>query len=150
MDLYFSAFDNIPSPKTEPPLKNPTKKPPMDLKSLRALLEVAWCAETAKGEWNPNCPSLNQCAITALVIQDYFGGDLLRCKMTNDDSHYWNRLPDGNEVDLTADQFDALGAKPIKEEFVIRQRDYVLSFESTRKRYELLTQRLNSLIAQIS
>jgi len=122
----------------------------MNLKTLRALLEVAWCAETAYGEWNPCNPSLNQCAITALVIQKYFGGDLLRCKMTNDDSHYWNRLPDGTEVDLTEDQFNYIEAQPIKSDFLVRKRDYTLSFISTRRRYDLLVNRLNTLIALIS
>jgi hypothetical protein len=101
-------------------------------------LLLTWCAETAKGNWNPNNPSLNQCAITALVVQDYFGGELLRCLMTNGDSHYWNRLPDGTEVDLTEDQFRDIEAKPLKIDFVVRTREYVLSFPETSRRYHLL------------
>lgn len=122
----------------------------MDLKTLRALLEVAWCSETAYGDWNPQNPSLNQCTMAALIVQKYFGGDLLRCKMTNNDSHYWNRLPDGTEVDLTEDQFNFIDAKPIKEEYVVRKREYTLSFESTRRRYELLVDRIDYLITLIT
>jgi hypothetical protein len=110
----------------------------MDLGHLQNILNHSWSAETAKGEWRKDVPSLNQCAITALVVQDIFGGDLLRCPMTNGDSHYWNRLPDGTEVDLTEEQFGFIEARPIKEDTVVRQRDYVLSFPDTLRRYHLL------------
>ena len=122
----------------------------MDLKTLRALLEVAWCAETASGYWSPLCPSLNQCAKTALIVQDHFGGDMLRCLMTNSDSHYWNRLPNGTEIDLTLNQFDFIAAKPLKNDYVVRPRKYVLSFPNTVIGYELLKARLNTLIKIIS
>ena len=118
----------------------------MDIKTLKNKLSLAWCAETASGEWNKNNPSLNQCAVTALIVQDYFGGDLLRCKMTDGNSHYWNRLPNGTEQDLTVDQFSLIKVKPNKSEFVIRERNYVLSFPDTVIRYVLLKNRLNLLL----
>ena len=75
---------------------------------------------------------------------------MLRCNLTNSGSHYWNRLADGTEIDLTADQFDYItDNKPLKENFVIRTRDYVLSFPSTVARYQLLKTRLHSLINTI-
>ena len=118
----------------------------MDLKTLRALLEVAWCAETAYGDWNPRVPSLNQCYVTALVVQKYFGGKLPSCKMTDGDTHCWNILPDGVHVDLTEDQFNFFEGKPIKEKNVIRNRKRLLSINSTRQRYELLVDRIDYLI----
>lgn len=121
----------------------------MDIQTLKDTLLLTWCAKTAQGEWTPKCPSLNQCAVTALVVQDYFGGDLLRCKMTNGNSHYWNRLPDGTEEDLTADQFLLIEDKLLKEDFVIRPRDYVLSFPSTTTRYQLLKQRIETLLTPL-
>jgi hypothetical protein len=85
---------------------------------------------------------MNQCAVTALIVQDYFGGDLLRCPMTDGGSHYWNRLPTGEEVDLTKDQLDHIAGKPIWEEVVVRNREYVLSYPDTAIRYELLKSRV--------
>jgi len=114
----------------------------MRLEMMKALLLKAWCAETAKGTWTPECPSLNQCAVTALVVQDFFGGQLLRCKTDSGDSHYWNRLPDGREVDLTEEQFSFIADKPLKEEFVVRERGYVLAFPETVARYLLLKKRV--------
>ena len=44
------------------------------------------------------------CAITSLIINDYFGGDI--CKIYVDGiSHYFN-LIENNIVDLTKDQFN--------------------------------------------
>ena len=118
----------------------------MNLNEFSRALGRSWCEATAKGAWSPECPALNQCAVTALVVQDCFGGELLRCEMTNGDSHYWNLLPDGAEVDLTAGQFEYIDAKPLRETAVIRGRDYVLSFPDTRKRYELLHSRLQPVM----
>lgn len=57
----------------------------------------------------PGCRSRGQCGTTALVMQDWLGGDILAADVYRDDelvgTHYWNRLPGGEEVDLTADQF---------------------------------------------
>ena len=41
--------------------------------------------------------------MTALVVQDLLSGDLC--------NHYWNRRPDGTEIDLTADQLVAARAR---------------------------------------
>ena len=114
----------------------------MDLDELARALERVWCADTAMGEWDEDCPSMNQCVVTALIVQDYFGGELLRCEMTDGNSHYWNRLPDGTEVDLTAEQFEWIIGEPLRETVEVRDRDSVLLSPDTRCRYELLRSRL--------
>jgi 8-oxo-dGTP pyrophosphatase MutT (NUDIX family) len=47
--------------------------------------------------------------VTAFVVQDLLGGDLLLGEVFERGErrgrHYWNRLPDGADVDLTGDQF---------------------------------------------
>ena len=105
----------------------------------RAILERCWDAATsATPDWPEGPPSQGQCAVTALVIQDYEGGILLR-QRTMSGSHYFNRLADGTEVDLTRDQFGP------NEEFgppSERTRAYVLSYPSTVARYQLLRERV--------
>ena len=107
--------------------------------SLRPALEQAWTAETSAdpANWSSDNPAWGQCAVTALIIQDLFGGDLLRCKIGGI-SHYWNRLPSGAEVDLTRDQFRALTDVTPPEP---RTREFVLSFPATATRYQLLKSR---------
>ena len=43
-------------------------------------------------------------------MQEFLGGDLLLAEVLHADGsrqglHYWNRLPDGTELDLTREQF---------------------------------------------
>lgn len=109
-------------------------------KDLLGRLRVAWRADTSAtpGRWSPENPSLGQCAVTALIVQDLFGGELRRALITGG-SHYWNRLPSGEEVDLTFEQFEIYPALSSVES---RSRDYVLSFPSTNARYRQLLSNL--------
>lgn len=105
---------------------------------MRTLFELVWSADTsAADDWSPDNPAKGQCAVTALVLQDRLGGVLLRA-VNEGVSHYWNRLPDGFEVDMTRDQFTTWEPGEIVE----RDRDYVLSFPDTAARYALLCERL--------
>ncbi len=103
---------------------------------IRAI-KASWSKETSASpdKWSKDNPSLGQCAVTALVIQDLKGGDLLRGKV-NGSSHYWNRLPDGPELDLTIDQFGV--PKPDIKGQERMSREYCLSFISTKTRYDIL------------
>lgn len=107
-----------------------------DLAALRHALAWAWARQTSADprHWSHANPAWGQCAVTALVVQDFFGGVLLRSEM-NGGSHYWNRLSPDEEVDLTRQQFgDGVTIDPGQP----RAREYVLSFAATRERYELL------------
>ena len=50
-----------------------------------------------------------QCRTTALVLQDWLGRKIIVADAFRDGRrvgvHYWNRLPSGEEVELTRDQF---------------------------------------------
>jgi hypothetical protein len=109
----------------------------LTFKKLGKAFLYAWDEDTCQGEWNPQIPSLNQCAVTALVVQDYFGGEMIRCSLSDNDSHYWNKLPDGNEIDFTFSQFAYTNQVEMGDN-VIRTREYVLSFPDTLARYKLL------------
>jgi len=109
------------------------------LDGLICALEASWSAETsASSDWSTSLPARGHCAVSALIVQDRLGGDLLRAVVCGE-SHYWNRLPDGTEIDLTRGQFGLFD--PI--EVTVGSRDYVLSFAGTRRRYELLRQRVS-------
>lgn len=121
------------------------------LAELFPLLKQAWCKETAMGDrWTPRCRSLDQCAVTALVVQDIYGGALLRCETLEGDSHYWNRLPNGRELDLTRAQFAHITDEPLRDTVIVRDRQYVLSYPDTMYRYGLLLTRLAKLLEEES
>ena len=103
----------------------------MNISQLKELLGNSWRLETCspglKSEWSKDNPSLGQCTITALIVNDYFGGKIMRC-MAFSGSHYYN-LIDGEIVDLTVEQF--LGEIPQYESGEERTREYLLSNEDT-------------------
>lgn len=105
--------------------------------NLRRALERAWDADTSSGEHCPARPSAGQCAVTALIVQDLFGGELLRV-VNLGTSHYWNRVH-GFDVDLTRDQFPVWAPDG---EPVVRDRSYVLANSDTARRYDLLRGRV--------
>jgi hypothetical protein len=102
----------------------------------RKLAFGAWCAETsAGGSFNWRRPSFGQCAVTAMLVQDIFGGELMR-GINEGDSHYWN-LIDGREVDLTRDQFRVWAPRDVQKV----ERFRLESSPETMERYHLLSGR---------
>lgn len=113
--------------------------------SFEKILPLITSKETSLDAtgWKEDNPLWGHCAVVSLIGQDLFGGDLLRASLANVPgfehmrSHYWNRLPDGSEIDFTKPQFGDNYPQGLKGE--IRDRNYVLSFEETKKRYKLLS-----------
>ena len=100
---------------------------------LARRLEDSWTRETSADplRWSAENSAYGQCAVSALIVQDHFGGELLRARVDGI-SHYWNRLPTGLEVDLTRKQF---GSNPYVPAGEVKSRDFVLSFPETADRY---------------
>lgn len=115
---------------------------PDAVQPLAAGLQRAWTLDSSTAtEWDATRPETGQCAVTALIVQDHFGGELLRA-VVNGESHYWNRLPDGTEADLTRRQFDRY---PDIRDTIVRDREYVLSNPDTVERYETLRRNMERL-----
>lgn len=110
---------------------------PAPLAELFDDVAACWSAESSVGDrWGePGMPiELGQCAVTAMVVQDVFGGELLRGVVIGEGSHYWN-LIGGVEVDFTRAQFGAFGLDGAVE---TRERAYLESSADTVARYEIL------------
>jgi len=121
----------------------------MLIEKLEKAIRESWdrdtCYPGCADQWTPENPAWGQCAITALIVQDYLGGELLYCQHNH---HYWNLLPDQREVDFTRFQFP--------EGTVIcidgtKTREYLLESEAaikaqTPQRYELLKSRVEEKI----
>jgi hypothetical protein len=85
------------------------------LSQLESALRAGWAADTCspddieRAAWVPDNPAWGHCDITALLLNDVLGGDLVRGEVHRDGRragyHWWNRLVSGVEVDLTREQF---------------------------------------------
>lgn len=132
---------------------------------LETAIEGSWDASTSADpdNWDDDNPAYGQCAVTALVVQELMGGDIVWRDAVIDDpaekddyfdeddhvSHYFNEI-DGETIDLTRQQFpdetryiedqDAVDAKLEQDdgEDFDSLRDYVLSYEPTFHRYRQL------------
>lgn len=89
-----------------------------NLLELFAVLEQSWQQATAypacQAEWIETDPSYGQCAVTAMLVHDMFGGTIHKIRVSGGGTHYFNKL-NGIYVDLTREQFD-LYAIPINYE----------------------------------
>ena len=110
----------------------------MKIDELKRIIKLSWAKETCVGSlqdcWEKENPALGQCAVTALLVNDYLGGKIMRC-MCESGSHYYNLIND-EIVDFTVEQFEH--EFPLYEKSEQRTRDYLLSNEDTKKRYIIL------------
>lgn len=78
-----------------------------DKEDVGRRLRRAWSVRSS-GQWRADAPALGQCSVTALLLHDRYGAELLSTP-TPWGPHFYNRVG-GGRVDLTAEQFAALGA----------------------------------------
>ena len=125
----------------------------MELEAVVVALRESWGPDTCSPEdtssWSLDNPARGQCATTAVVLHDYFGGSLVMGEVLVEgervDYHWWNRLPDGEEVDITLGQFDL-------HELVVGGIDVSRPTGPTRldAQYALLSSRVSARLAQLT
>jgi len=120
------------------------------IKEFEAILPSICGSDTTldPNGWTPQNPLWGHCAVVSLLAQELFGGELMRASLENTDfadmrSHYWNKIENGSEKDFTSPQFGDVYPEGLEPE--VRTREYLLSNDNTRNRYELLKKRLLSL-----
>ncbi|WP_405137657.1 hypothetical protein [Nocardia sp. NBC_01388] len=124
------------------------------IETLTNAVERSWSVETAAGSgWMESNPAKGQCAVTACVVQDYLGGEIIHTDAElpggGTVSHYFNVIDD-ELVDLTRQQFPdgTLFSDPMpKREHFASTREYCLSYDHTRRRYDVLSGRVAECLA---
>ncbi|MFY0613270.1 MAG: hypothetical protein JXQ99_17185 [Hyphomicrobiaceae bacterium] len=81
-----------------------------------SALYHSWSIVTAQ-QWSAENPAAGQCNVTALLVHDLFGGDILKTPLP-DSEHFYNRI-DGARYDFTASQFE----QPIEYQDITTDRD---------------------------
>jgi hypothetical protein len=77
-----------------------------DPAQVARALSLSWSLDTAR-QWTATNPAAGQCNVTALLVHERFGGELLKTPLPEGD-HYYNRI-NGRRYDFTESQF----AQPI-------------------------------------
>lgn len=97
--------------------------------------------------WSGDNPFKGHCTVVSLLTQDIFGGEILWSSLNGTGfigNHYWNLLPNGQEVDFTSDQFGDNCPKLIGE---VRKREFLLSSQDTEMKYNRLAMLYNKEIS---
>ena len=118
---------------------------------LKQILKEAWCYQTCNPRlqlyWGEDQPSYGQAEVTALVVNDFFGGRIMR-SFGESGFHHYNEI-DGELVDLTSDQFGRFIYRipnyATGEEIT---REYLLSNEDIKRRYQLLSSRVDQILKE--
>ena len=72
---------------------------------MHSALKDAW-SQRSSTLWTAENPAAGQCGVTALVVNDHLGGDILKTRY-RDLWHFYNRI-DGEVIDFTDSQFDEM------------------------------------------
>jgi GNAT superfamily N-acetyltransferase len=121
----------------------PDKVQSITLGDLEAAIRSSWERDTSDDpdEWSEDNPARGQCAVTALLVRDLLGGEILIANVLRGgervERHSWNRLPSGLSVDLTRSQFrnDEEYEEPsVGEPLLVDRARYELLAERVRAR----------------
>ena len=102
----------------------------MDINKLKKSLEKSYtkdlCYHKVQEKWTEDNKTYGMCAITALLVQQYLGGDIYKTHV-NGISHHFNKI-NNKIIDLTKEQFNTninyddstLFNEPLSEDTLIR------------------------------
>ena len=90
-------------------------------------------------------PTYGQCAVTAMVVKDYLGGEIYNLKTSDGGSHYFNKI-DGKFIDLARDQFDLYGISLDISKAIPVNLTYLGSNPNTQQRYQRLKRNVSSFL----
>ncbi len=86
------------------------------MEHVKYILKQSWSRHSSS-KWTEECPSCGQCGVTALVIQDHFGGTIFKTKV-GESWHFYNSI-NGVMYDFTSEQFQA----PIEYQHIPSSRE---------------------------
>jgi hypothetical protein len=113
----------------------------LDWALFTRLLERCWSAATST-QWSAASPSRGQCGVTALVVNDHVGGEILKTRVGRS-WHFYNRRA-GRRLNATAGQFD----RPIVYLDLPSSREEALA-DCTAGQYRALSNNLAAALAAV-
>lgn len=110
-------------------------------RDMYRIMEGAWTADTCaprfRSDWNETNKTLGQCSITAILVQDVFGGEIFAVDVPDVGYHCYNKVGD-YVFDLTSEQFKEKAADLVYDLSIPQKREEHLASEEKKARYEML------------
>jgi hypothetical protein len=116
------------------------------LSELESAIRKSWGRDTSDDpdEWSESNPARGQCAVTAMLVRELLGGEILIANVLRDgrrvERHAWNLLPSGLALDLTTSQFEDGGEyeEPVPgEPIMVNRAGYELFARRVRESLSL-------------
>lgn len=143
MEFYGEEYANIPR------LREGGDKRVQTLGGLYQVLRKCWGKETAypscQADWVSDDPTYGQCAVTAMLVCDLFGGTIHKIRVDGGGTHYFNKI-NGHYIDLTREQFDLYDIPVSDEPNETIDRQYCGKNPDTNQRYQLLVRRVTEYL----
>jgi len=126
----------------------------VSIKLLKEAIKASWCRETAyrtdQPYWSEQNKSRGQCTVTVMVINDFFGGNMLRGYSKKYNLyHYWIII-EGKKYDLTFEQFIGDKDDIVFDKVVSKTKDDLMKIWNVRKRYKILKDKVDEYLVDKS
>ncbi len=128
----------------------------MQIELVEFSICSAWDSSTAFPM--PTCDllrndrAIGQCAVSAVLLQDYFGGDIKKGIVNGQFKHYWNVI-DGEKLDITASQFcppiTITNEKKASREKLLADSSFYRRYSILKSRVDVFIQRYQEIEAEI-
>ena len=110
--------------------------PIKDILHLRKMLSKSWeketCAPNLRRKWSKRRKYVGQSDVTALVVNELYGGELMHYMVGKDD-YYYNIL-DGLNIDLSlAADFQVVTGEETTREVMLQDKDMNERYQKLRK-----------------
>jgi hypothetical protein len=119
------------------------------MSKLKQAIELSWARDTTywamARSWSKNNPACGQCAVTALAVQEFLGGQIVSGVAKDGTIHFWNRIL-GIRIDLTRKQFKT----KMKFKYIyIWKRAQLLSTGNVQERYDRFLTRVDRNLTEL-
>ena len=120
------------------------------IQDLYDALTHSWSKETCtarlRSKWNEQDYTCGQCAITAFIEQDIFGGEIYEIPLETGGVHCFN-IVDEMAVDLASEQFGKKVQDLDYNGATLQDREYRMLEPEKKERYELLKSNLTTYLS---
>ena len=131
-------------------VKNHLYKGVENIHHLYDALTHSWTRETCtsrlRHKWSDEDYTCGQCAITAFIVQDIFGGDIYEVPLENGGVHCFNII-DGLSVDLASEQFGDKVKDLDYAHATLQDREFRMQEPEKAERYEKLKSNLTAYLS---
>lgn len=107
---------------------------------IESLLLECWSSQTSSLYIKDN-PARGQCDVTAILIYDYFGGEIIKT-FIDEQPHFYNQI-NGIRYDFTVSQFQII---PKYLDLPAIRKEILNSNSKVKQQYDILQERFDKVL----